>query len=334
MPLDTGRVTHLQLVADDRDDAPDVGLLSIDHGTDIGAALGAAREFRGLTVQDVADATRIRQSYIEALEAMRLEDLPSRPFTIGYVKSYAKLLGLDGEAAVARFKLDAPDDNEPLRAPVGVRRESDPRLGLLLAGGLLVVAAIVLWNVAQRAIAKDAPAPMVAAATAPRAPTLASGGAVSLGAPVPAPAESTTPEPYKTPGLDDAAANGGSADAVNAASKARAVEAAANGPVIDAAHTAALGSSFKPRGAVLGASTADASGVILQARKGASLVVRGPDGSVFFARQLASGESFRVPRTGGLIADVSDPGAFDIYVGGVLTGRLQSNQTALGKLGG
>ena len=333
MPLDTGRATHLQLVADDRDDAPDVALLSIEHGADIGEALQVAREFRGLTLQDVADATRIRLSYVEALEAMRLDDLPSRPFTIGYVKSYARLLGLDGEAAVARFKLDAPEDNEPLRAPVGVRRESDPRLGLLLAGGLLVVVAIVLWNVAQRAIATEAPPPL-AAATAPRAPTIASGGAVSLGAPVPAPAESTVPEPYKTPGLDDAAANGGSADAVTAASKARAVEAAANGPVIDAAQTAALGSPFKSKAAVLGASPADGSGVILQARKGASLVVRGADGSVFFARQLAPGEAYRAPRTGGLTADVSDPSAFNVYVGGVLTGRLQSAQTSLGKLGG
>jgi cytoskeleton protein RodZ len=323
----------LQLVADDRDDASDVAQLSIEHGADIGEALQAAREFRGMTLQDVADATRIRLSYVEALEALRLDDLPSRPFTIGYVKSYARLLGLDGEAAVARFKMDAPDDNEPLRAPVGVRRESDPRLGLLLGGGLLVVAAIVLWNVAQRAIATDAPPPL-AAAVAPRAPTIASSGAVSLGAPVPAPAESTVPEPYKTPGLDDAAANGGSADAVTAASKARAVEAAANGPVIDAAETAALGSPFKTKAAVLGAGPADGSGVILQARKGASLVVRGADGSVFFARQLAPGEAYRVPRTGGLTADVSDPSAFNVYVGGVLTGRLQSPQTALGKLGG
>ncbi|HWW24279.1 MAG TPA: helix-turn-helix domain-containing protein, partial [Caulobacter sp.] len=152
MPLDTGRVSHLQLVADgEREDAPMAAQQpSVDHGADIGSALRAAREFHGLTLQDVADATRIRQGYIEALEALRLDELPSRPFTIGYVKSYAKVLGLDGDDAVARFKLDAPEDSEPLRAPVGVRHERDPRLGLILALGVLVVAAIVLWNVAQR----------------------------------------------------------------------------------------------------------------------------------------------------------------------------------------
>ena len=108
MPLDTGRVPHLHLVADsDPEHAPVAAYQpSVDDGVDIGSALRAAREFRGLNLQDVADATRIRQSYIEALEDLRLDELPSRPFTIGYVKSYAKLLGLDGDAAVARFKLE------------------------------------------------------------------------------------------------------------------------------------------------------------------------------------------------------------------------------------
>jgi transcriptional regulator with XRE-family HTH domain len=347
MPLDTGRVSHLHLVADSDPEGASMATFqpSVDHGVDIGAALRAAREFRGLTLQDVADATRIRQGYIEALEALRLEELPSRPFTIGYVRSYAKLLGLDGDAAVDRFKLDAPDDSEPLRAPVGVRHERDPRLGLILALGVLIVAAIVLWNVAQRAIAKDTPPAQVAqshaiavAAAAPRAPVGAGGaggdgGSVSLGAPLPAPVESTTPEPYKTPGLDDAAANGGSADAVTAASKARAVTAAAAAPA-DPSQLVGLGSAFRAKGAVYGAAQADASGLILQARKPASLTVHGADGSIYFTRWMSAGEAFRAPRNGGLIAEVSDPSAFDVYNGGALTSRMSAPTASLSKLGG
>lgn len=340
MPLDTGRVPHLHLVADsDPEDAPmAVHQPSVDHGVDIGSALRAAREFRGLNLQDVADATRIRQGYIEALEDLRLDELPSRPFTIGYVKSYAKLLGLDGDAAVARFKLDVPDDSEPLRAPVGVRHERDPRLGLILALGVLVVAAIVLWNVAQRAIAKDTPPAQVAqaqasAAVATPAAIAASGGngggggSVSLGAPLPAPVESTTPEPYKTPGLDDAAANGGSADAVTAASKARAAEATAAG-----AEPVNVGAPFRAKGAVYGAAPADASGLVLQARKPTSLTVHDAGGAIYFSRWMAAGEAFRAPRNGGLIAEVSDPSAFDVYNGGALTSRMPGPTTALGKL--
>ncbi|MDI1364152.1 MAG: helix-turn-helix domain-containing protein, partial [bacterium] len=303
MALDTGSVRHLHLVSDVEPDEGfvAVGQPSVEEGVDIGAALRAARTFRGLTTQDVADATRIRQSYIDALEDLRLEELPSRPFTIGYVRAYANLLGLDGEAAVLRFKNDVPDEGEPLRAPVGVRHERDPRLALVLVAGMLLIGAILLWNVARRALEKDAPSSQVAAnATAPRSASAPAGSAVSLGAPLPAPVESTTPEPYKTPGLDDAAANGGSADAATAASKARASAAASGGPEIDAAHVAALGSPFKPRGAVYGAAAADSSGVVLLARKAATLVVRGADGSVYFARQLSAGEAFRAPRSMGL----------------------------------
>lgn len=341
MPLDTGRVPHLHLVADsDPEDAPMAAHQpSVDHGVDIGSALRAAREFRGLNLQDVADATRIRQGYIEALEDLRLDELPSRPFTIGYVKSYAKLLGLDGDAAVARFKLDVPDDSEPLRAPVGVRHERDPRLGLILALGVLVVAAIVLWNVAQRAIAKDTPPTQVAqaqASAAVAAPAAIAagvgnggGGSVSLGAPLPAPVESTTPEPYKTPGLDDAAANGGSADAVTAASKARAAEAAAGAA---SGQAIALGAPFRPKGAVYGATPAEASGLVLQARKPASLTVHDASGAIYFTRWMAAGEAFRAPRNGGLIAEVSDPAAIEVYNNGALTSHMPGPTAALGKL--
>lgn len=341
MPLDTGRVSHLQLVADgEREDAPMAARQpSVDDGADIGAALRAARAFRGLTLQDVADATRIRQGYIQALEALRLDDLPSRPFTIGYVKSYAKVLGLDGDAAVARFKLDAPEDSEPLRAPVGVSHERDPRLGLILALGVLVVAAIVLWNVAQRAIAKDtppalvAPAQATAAVAAPAAVPVDPGaapGSVSLGAPLPAPVESTTPEPYRTPGLEDAAANGGSADAVSAASKARAAEAAKSG--VDPSQVVNVGAPFRAKGAVYGAAQAEASGLILQARKPGSLTVHDAAGAIYFTRWMAVGEAFRAPRNGGLIAEVSDPAAFEVYNAGALTSRMPSATATLGKL--
>jgi hypothetical protein len=61
-------------------------------------------------------------------------------------------------------------------------------------------------------------------------------------------------------------------------------------------------------------------------------VVRGSDGSVYFARQLSAGEAFRAPRSPGLSADVSDPSNFDVYTGGVMTGRLTAATTALGRL--
>lgn len=331
MALDSGPVTHLYQTGehDPAETLVPADEPSLHYGPDVGAALKAAREFRGLSLQDVADATRIRRAYLAAVEDMRLEELPSRPFAIGYVKAYAKVLDLDPDAAVDRFKEHFPDPDEPLRAPVGVRRERDPRMGAVLVGGALIIGAIVLWNIAQRAIQEDAPPPPTAPESVASAQPAGPAGTMSVGAPLPAPAEASTPEVYKTPGLEAAAAADGSADAAAAAAKARLAEAA-NAP---AEVNLAVGTPFQAKGAVHGA-PANASLVTLQARRSTTLIVRGADGSVYFARPLAAGEAYRAPNIKGLTVDVSDPAAVDVFVGGLLKGVMPAPQASVSSLAG
>jgi cytoskeleton protein RodZ len=329
MPLDTGGVTNLHLPTDwDRDPGVAESFMpTLDAGPDIGVALKTAREFRGLSLQDVADQTRIRRAYLAAIEEMRLDELPSRPFTIGYVRAYANALGLDGEAAVERFKTDEPAADEPLREPVGVRRDGDPRLMTIIVGGVLIIGAIVLWNVAQRAMNEQAPPPPTAPPTA-AAPLATAQGPVSLGAPLPAPVESTTPTPYETPGLEASIASSGSADGVDAARKAA---AQANTPKAPDPQAQPLPQTFAAQGTVYGAA-ANASQVTLQARKPTSLIVRGPDGSVYFARQLAAGEAYRAPMLKGVTADVVEAGAVQVFVGGQSKGLLPVGLNSVAKL--
>ncbi|MBB3891808.1 cytoskeletal protein RodZ [Phenylobacterium haematophilum] len=331
MPLDTGGVTSLDLRnSGDRETNRASGLTpSLEVGPDIGAALKAARELRGLNLQELADSTRIRRSYLAAIEEMRLEELPSRPFTIGYIRAYAAALGLDGDAAVERFRRDEPVTDTALRAPIGVVESKDPRLTLVIGGGMLVIAAIVLWNVAQRAMTAEAPPPHTAPAAAiAKAKLGAPAGPVALGAPLPAPVESTTPTPYETPGLAEATAAGGSSDAVVAAKKAAALT-----PQADPTAAEPLPPTFVPRGAVYGAQPA-ASIVTLQARKGASLIVRGSGGAAYFARQLSAGEAYRVPNLKGLTLEVTDPAAFQVFVGGQSKGVMPAPTIAAEKLVG
>ena len=332
MPLDTGGVTSLDLRnSGDRETNRASGLTpSLEVGPDIGAALKAARELRGLNLQELADSTRIRRSYLAAIEEMRLEELPSRPFTIGYIRAYAAALGLDGDAAVERFRRDEPVTDTALRAPIGVVESKDPRLTLVIGGGMLVIAAIVLWNVAQRAMTAEAPPPHTAPAAAiAKAKLGAPAGPVALGAPLPAPVESTTPTPYETPGLAEATAAGGSSDAVVAAKKA----AAAAPKAEPAAPTEPLPPTFVARGTVYGADPA-ASLVTLQARKGASLIVRGAGGAAYFARQLSAGQAYRVPNLKGLTLEVTDPAAFQVFVGGQSKGLMPAPTIAAEKLAG
>ena len=326
MPLDSSGIADIRGVSDwDRDPgAAESHAPTLDSGPDIGVALKAAREFRGLTLQDVADQTRIRRTYLAALEEMRLEELPSRPFTIGYVRAYANALDLDGEAAVERFKRDEPAQDEPLRAPVGVRRDGDPRLMTILVAGVLVIGAIVLWNVAQRAMSEQTPPPSSVPVPVAPSPLATAQAPVSLGAPLPAPVESTVPPEYKTPGLDAAAAGNGSAETADAAVKADRANAGLDTGV-------AVPATFTAQGKIYGATAAESS-VVLQARRATSLIVRGADGTVYFARQLAVGESYRPPMAKGVVVDIVEAGAVQAFIGGQSKGLLPVGRNLVSKL--
>jgi len=294
------------------------------HDT-LGAALRAVRIDLGRTLQDVADDTRVRRVYLEAIEEMRLEALPSRPFAIGYIRAFATSLGLDPDVAIERFKTDDPVLDEPLQAPVGMPDERDPRVAAFLIGALVIISAIVLWNVAQRAMTASAP-PSSLTPEAATAKALASvkTGVLELGYPLPAPVESTTPPAYETPGL---AASLGLKTDLPAGTAASPVGS------VSTVDVAALPQVFTPQGKIFDAgSPRQASSVILQALKPASLIIRGTDGSVYFARQLARGEAFRVPQLPGLTLDVSRADDIQVFVSGRSIGVLPAQQVLASKL--
>lgn len=66
-----------------------------------GEKLREARELKGLTVEDIAARLRIPAHYVRALEQGDLPTLPEPTFVRGYVKSYARELGLEVEPLVA-----------------------------------------------------------------------------------------------------------------------------------------------------------------------------------------------------------------------------------------
>lgn len=284
----------------------------------LGAELRAARLASGLSMAELSTKTRVHPRFLTALEQGEYAVLPSRIFSMGYVRAYAAALGLDELNAVERFKREYPDAAVPLQAPTGttfqqVRRSSPKILGVV---GVLMVA-VVGWNVFQRLnrIEQPHPSDLVALpdnwakeadATAERA--------LYLGAPKAAPPDQTTPAMYITPGLE-AELTGADPDDPNTPTQPAAPVQAA----------------FNPRGAIYGAS-ATASQVTLQARKPAILVIRQGDGRIFFARQLAAGEAWRAPPTLAATIDTPDPAAFDIYLNGEHGGVLSAPQSPLGTL--
>lgn len=62
-----------------------------------------AREVKALTLDEVASLTRIQSNFLHALEKDDWEHLPEEVFTKGFVRTYARLLGINEEDALQRF---------------------------------------------------------------------------------------------------------------------------------------------------------------------------------------------------------------------------------------
>ncbi len=116
-----------------------------------GATLAAAREARGLSVAEAAERLKLSPRQVQALEAEDWGQLPDPVFVRGFVRNYARLVGLDPQTL-----LPAVDGNatvtQTITAPsAGVRLGGSPVARWLLLPLLLValfvavVAGLYTW---------------------------------------------------------------------------------------------------------------------------------------------------------------------------------------------
>ena len=76
---------------------------NVDTELDFGARLREARELKGFTLHEIASATKISISVLEALEQNDISRLPGGIFSRSFIRSYANAVGLDPEKAVCEF---------------------------------------------------------------------------------------------------------------------------------------------------------------------------------------------------------------------------------------
>jgi cytoskeletal protein RodZ len=113
--------------------------------------LRQARLDRGASLADVEAETRIRRRYLEALEAEDYASLPATVYTRGFIRSYARYLGLDPELALdlygpARGREERPS-LRPATAQLTAARPVSTRLFALAAVVVLVgLLLIYLWT--------------------------------------------------------------------------------------------------------------------------------------------------------------------------------------------
>jgi len=89
---------------------------------ELGASLRDARRKRGLELDAVQRATRIRRRYLEAMEDERFDLLPGVAYSRGFLREYAEFLGLDGSLYVQEYNDRFAPREETL--PIAPRRSA------------------------------------------------------------------------------------------------------------------------------------------------------------------------------------------------------------------
>ena len=116
------------------------------EGTGIGALLSEERKKKGLDYDQIYLLTRLRPSTLEALEKEDWDCLPPPVFVTGYIRSYARALGLEEDRAVEVYQKAAPVETRPSR-PLPRHFKGKKSLFILLIFLLVVmVSAYYLWK--------------------------------------------------------------------------------------------------------------------------------------------------------------------------------------------
>ena len=127
----------------------------------VGESLRAAREARGLNLEDVEERLKIRRRFLDAIEREQWDMLPEPAYARAFLRSYAALLGLDGDELVERYRdqqheeaadsieMEIRNGDRLVVAPPATDARpigSRPHWGLIAgAAAVIAVAALVLF---------------------------------------------------------------------------------------------------------------------------------------------------------------------------------------------
>ncbi|WP_165982572.1 helix-turn-helix domain-containing protein [Dankookia rubra] len=263
----------------------------------LGAELRDARVALGLSIEDLAQSLRIRRVYLAALEEGRVRDLPAPAYAVGFVRTYARSLGLDEADVVRRFREASGPTvarKTDLVFPEPVPDRGVPAGAVMLVGAVLALGAYIGWyqwsgSGSRTVDAVPPPPPAIEQAlregsppeTVPELPAAAPSPSNANAAPVPV-----------LPGKPPA------------------------GAAVPAPPPAAPAAPTAPEGRIL-----------LRARAEVWIQVRERQGGpVLVNRVLRPGESWQVPARDGLLLSTGNAGGLEVLVDGLPTPGLGAGQ--------
>jgi cytoskeletal protein RodZ len=162
----------------------------------VGERLRAAREAQGLTIEEIANSTRIPKRHLQTIEQGDYSGLPAPTYSTGFIKSWARRLGLDGQALSEEFRAEMggmPSESAQILPyePADPRRTPPAGLALL---ALLIAVVLGLGYLYWRGTAEQPAEIATATSTQPAAPQPATPPAQATPATATPPA-ATAPQP-------------------------------------------------------------------------------------------------------------------------------------------
>ena len=277
----------------------------------VGASLRQAREASGRDLGQVSAALRIRQDYLRAIEAGDYTELPASAYAIGFIRSYAGYLGLDGDALVRRFKREnegqhlAPD----LEMPLPASEHKVPR-GLVMGLVIVTLCGYGIWH--YRSSEDQGRAERVAAVppalmTPPNEP-----------APTPTAAGAEAGSPVKAlSALSPAAGQARASDAGPLEAKAsRAPATAASAAATANANLSSPEATASPESVhIYGVSGDLPYRIVLRASGETWLEVKDGETSIF-RRLMQAGDEYRLPEKPGLAMRIGNAKGIEVLVDG------------------
>ncbi|MEK7160238.1 MAG: helix-turn-helix domain-containing protein [Patescibacteria group bacterium] len=93
--------------------------------TKAGEKLKEKRLEKGLTLENVSKSTKIKREFLEFIEDGKYEKLPSVSYAQGFVRNYAKFLGLNEKEIMAIFRREFEGEKLYRVLPKGFEREDE-----------------------------------------------------------------------------------------------------------------------------------------------------------------------------------------------------------------
>lgn len=306
----------------------------------VGGALRAARLRKGLDIGMVAQHLRIRREFIEAIEENDVTNLPAKTYAIGFVRSYAVHVGLDADECLRRFKADVlhQTEHDTLVFPEAKEEVRLPQGSLLILAALLGVGIYAGWYVSVNA-------DRVATERVPPVPERLAEQISPIERSAP---QSDTALASNTPAIEldmagrplDVTAVGGPDLELADTDNDNTFSSGLSGPedsvvMTQADNTDELGTlmaaSDEPSvdQEILSLMAGQASRIVLRARSKTWVRIEDATNQILIQQELESGEGYIVPDRPGLILSVRDAGALDVFIDGILMGRLGAPGEAL-----